>query len=159
VNELFRALPALLSQFEANEDLRTAVVFAAWRKIAGASLRRQTAPAELAGTTLVIAVAEDNWKRHLEHLAGQMIFRINSVLGRTLVTFIDFRVNETLVTDERRRVSGPDTADSTNVDEALAEVSEAMERSAAAIADEDLRYRFLLAAGSCLARKRRLQDK
>lgn len=159
MNELFRALPALLSKFEDNEDLREAVAFAAWRKIAGDSLRWQTAPARLAGTQLVVAVAEEKWKRHLEHLAGQMIFRINSVAGRALVTFIEFRVNEPFVDEERRRFSGAIASSDENVDDALAEVSSSMERSAAKIRDEDLRYRFLLAAGSCLARKKRLQGK
>ena len=33
MNELFRALPALLKEFDDNEAVREAVVFAAWRKI------------------------------------------------------------------------------------------------------------------------------
>ena len=47
MNELFRALPALLKQMEDNEPLREAVIFAAWRKIAGEGLREKAVPFRL----------------------------------------------------------------------------------------------------------------
>lgn len=157
MNELFRALPALLKQFEDNDDLREAVVFAAWRRIAGESLGRHTVPIRLFKSHLIIAVSGETWKHHLEKLASQMIFRINSVLERAEVAFIEFRVDaEAVGKASRSPESGPSEDDI--IEMAAAEVDEAMLRSADSIRDEDLRYQFLLAAGGCLARKRHRQS-
>ena len=101
MNELFRALPALLKQFDENEDLREAVAFAAWRRIAGESLSPHAIPLRLENKHLTIAVSSETWKKHLQSLSGQMIFKINSVLGQAVVTFIEFRVDEKTILKER----------------------------------------------------------
>ena len=56
MNELFRALPALLKQFDENAELREAVAFAAWRHIAGESLRQHAVPYRLYQKHLIVAV-------------------------------------------------------------------------------------------------------
>ena len=86
MNELFRALPKLLKEFDDNEELREAVTLAAWRKIAGESLLKHAVPFRLFNKHLIVAVRDNMWKRHLETLSGQMIFKINSVLGQAIVT-------------------------------------------------------------------------
>ncbi len=103
MHELFRALPALLKEFEDNQDVREAVIFAAWRKIAGETLRDRAVPHRLFKKHLVIAVMSDTWKKHLEHLSGQMIFKLNSVLGSAVVTYIEFRVDEKVVLEDRAK--------------------------------------------------------
>lgn len=158
MNDLFRALPALLKQFDDNETLREAVVLAAWKKIAGESLRRHTVPLGLFGTHLAVAVANKTWRKHLEELSGQMIFRLNSVLGSAIVTFIEFRIDAKAVESERRRLSPEEVSDEDLIREALGEVDLKLLSAAAAIRDEDLRYQFLLAAGGCLARTRRINE-
>ena len=86
-----------------------------------------------------------------------MIFKINSLLGQAVVTFIEFRVDEKTVLAERKSKS----ANLPTVEEleemALDEVSAKLRHSADAINDDNLRYQFLLAAGSCLARKKKLK--
>lgn len=154
MDELFRALPALLKEFDDNETVREAVAFAAWRKIAGDALRDHAVPHRLYKKHLVIAVSSETWRKHLEHLAGQMIFKINSKLGSAVVTFIEFRVDEAAVERERAKfgkLSGEEIAPET----ALGEVTPKMRHAADAIKDSNLRYQFLLAAGSCLARKKK----
>lgn len=155
MNELFRALPALLKEFDDNPNVREAVIFAAWRKIAGESLRGQTAAVNLFKKHLVIAVTSETWKKHLEHLSGQMIFKINSVLGQAFVTFIEFRVDEKAVLTERLK-TGKTTEEEISEESALSEISVKMRHSADAIKDDNLRYQFLLAAGSCLVRKKKI---
>ncbi|HQU82225.1 MAG TPA: DUF721 domain-containing protein [Pyrinomonadaceae bacterium] len=153
MNELFRALPALLKEFEDNESVREAVVFAAWRKIAGDMLRDHAVPFHLVQKRLIIAVSSETWRKHLEHLSGQMIFKINSKLGAALVTFIEFRVDEEVVKKERaefRKLQSGNISD----EQALNHITPKMRHSADAIKDDHLRYQFLLAAGSCLERKR-----
>ncbi|MCD9188901.1 MAG: DUF721 domain-containing protein [Pyrinomonadaceae bacterium] len=158
MDELFRALPALLRELDDNETVREAVVFAAWRKIAGDMLRDHAVPFRLEQKRLIIAVSSETWKKHLQHLSGQMIFKLNSKLGAAFVTYIDFRVDEATVKKERaefkKRFDGEISEEA-----ALNQVTAKMRHSADAIKDDHLRYQFLLAAGSCLARKKQINEK
>jgi hypothetical protein len=43
-------------------------------------------------------------------------------------------------------------------EEVLNEITPKIRRSADAIKDDNLRYQFLLAAGSCLARRKKMKD-
>ena len=157
MNDLFRALPALLKQFDENEALREAVTFAAWRRVAGETLRPHAVPLRLFQKHLIIAVSSETWKKHLEHLSGQMIFKLNSALGRAVVTFIEFRVDERAVAEERAKNRTSELSAEELEEIALEEVTPKMRRAADAIKDDNLRYQFLLAAGSCLARKKNLK--
>lgn len=159
MNELFRALPALLKEFDDNDEMREAVVFAAWRRVAGETLRERAVPIRLYKKHLIIAVMSETWKKHLQQLSGQMIFKINSVLGSAIVTFIEFRVDDEMVMDERAKNKKTAVSDSQMQENALNEVTAKMRRSADAIKDDHLRYQFLLAAGSCLARKKHLNER
>lgn len=158
MNELFRALPALLKEFDDNETVREAVTFAAWRKIAGESLRQHAVPFRLAGKHLTVAVKSETWRKHLEHLSGQMIFKLNSALGSAVVTFIEFRVDEAAVAAENTKDRETKLTDEELEEIALENVTPKMRRSADAIKDDNLRYQFLLAAGSCLERKKKLKE-
>lgn len=159
MQELFRALPKLLKEFEDTEEVREAVVFAAWRKIAGESLSEHTVPYRLFNKHLIIAVADKMWKRHLETLSGQMIFKLNSSLGQAVVTFIEFRVEEETLAAERSKHRKTQLTDEQLRENALEEVTPKLRNAADAIKDDNLRYQFLLAAGSCLARKKNMQKK
>ena len=156
MNELFRALPKLLKQFEDTEEVREAVAFAAWRKIAGESLSEHAVPLRLFNKHLIVAVADRMWKRHLESLSGQMIFKLNSMLGQAVVTFIEFRIDEDTIEAERAKHQKTLISDEQQREIALDEVTPKLRRSADAIKDDNLRYQFLLAAGSCLARKKKM---
>jgi hypothetical protein len=158
MNELFRTLPKLLKEMEDNEDVREAVTFAAWRKIAGESLSEHTVPFRLFNKHLVVAVRDNMWKRHLEQLSGQMIFKINSVLGQAIVTFIEFRIDEETVLKERKTSKEHKMSDEEFREIALEKVTPKLRHSADAIKDDNLRYQFLLAAGGCLARKEKLKS-
>jgi hypothetical protein len=157
MNELFRALPALLKEFDDNETVREAVTFAAWRKIAGESLLQHAVPFRLNQKRLTVAVKNETWRKHLEHLSGQMIFKINSVLGQAIVTFIEFHIDEKAVERENFKENKPTLSAEELEEIALEEVTPKMRRSADAIKDDNLRYQFLLAAGSCLARKKKMK--
>jgi hypothetical protein len=158
MNELFRALPALLKEFDENEKVREAVTFAAWRRIAGDSLRPHAVPLKLFQKHLIIGVRSDTWKKHLEHLSGQMIFKLNSALGKAVVTFIEFRVDEDAIESERAKHLKSTISDEEQEEIALEEVTPKMRLAADAIKDDNLRYQFLIAAGSCLARKKKMKE-
>jgi hypothetical protein len=159
MEDLFRALPKLLREFEDTEQIREAVTFAAWRKVAGESLCEHAVPLRLYNKHLIIAVANATWKKHLEHLSGQMIFKLNSMLGQAVVTFIEFRVDEETVQEERAKNRKTIVSAEELEEIALEEVTPKLRGAADAIKDDNLRYQFLLAAGSCLARKKRIKDK
>lgn len=156
MNELSGALPALLKEFGGRAELREAVIFGAWRKIAGETLRDQTAPLRLDNKRLIVAVESEMWQRHLEALSGQMIFKLNSALSSAEVTFIEFVVDEKAVKEEFSRRAGRRLSDEEAAEAAAAEITEKLKRSAEVIGNEELRERFLAAAGMCLARKRTL---
>jgi len=160
MEDLFRALPKLLKEMSDNEEVREAVVFAAWRRIAGESLQSHAVAFRLFNKQLMVAVTSETWKKHLEHLSGQMIFKINSVLGQAVVTFIEFRIDEETVLQERAKTQMSSALSDEELKEiALEEVTPKLRGSADAIKDDNLRYQFLLAAGSALARKKRISDK
>jgi hypothetical protein len=156
MEDLSKLLPLLLKQMDDNEPLREAVVFATWRRIAGEGLREHTAPVRLYQKHLVIAVTSERWEKYLRDLSGQMIFRLDAALGQPAVSYIEFRVDEDAVLESRRNrgVTGVDADEFREL--ALEKITPQMRSQADAIKDDLLRYEFLLAAGSCLARKETL---
>ena len=111
MQDLFRTLPALLSNVEGAEALHEAMVFAAWKRIAGESLSDRTEPLSLEGKRLSIAVADKTWKRHLEELSAQMLFKLNAAMRDRTVEFIEFVIDPKAVEDARpsmRRASASD---------------------------------------------------
>ena len=156
MQDLFRTLPKLLREFDDSEEVREAVIFAAWRRVAGKSLCEHSVPYSLIDKHLIVAVKDKMWKRHLEkELAGQMIFKLNSILGRAEVTFIEFRIDEEAISKQARAARNLNISDEEIAEFALDEVSPKLRHRASKIKDDELRYQFLLAAGSCLAKKKR----
>ena len=148
--DLFRTLPGVLGDAEKMAEIRQAIVFAAWRRVAGETLGEHAVPAELNDSTLVVAVANSTWQRHLQDLCGQMVFKLNAALRAPLVTFIELRIDENAVNAERV------TRDESELRRmAELEISPELKSAANNIADEELRKQFLLAAGNCLVRRGR----
>jgi hypothetical protein len=148
MNDLFRDLQRLLALSPSGNELGKTLVLAAWRKAVGEVLDRRTKALDLAGTKLIVAVADENWKRHLEGIADQMIFKINSVLRSPSVTFIEFVSRPELFEQE----SAPTRDDSSWI----AEIDEDLIESAKAIDDENLREDFVRMTAKLSARRKRM---
>jgi hypothetical protein len=153
MDDLIRALPKLLRAAGEAEEVAEAAAFVAWRRVAGEALRGCAVPFRLYRKTLVVAVPDATWRRQLEEVSGQLIFRLNSLLGQALVTYIEFRVDPQTVKEERERAQAAAQDQLAAEESAYARAVE-LRAAAAAINDEDLRRRFLLAAGSCMNRSR-----
>lgn len=156
MEDFFRALPKILQETGELEPLREQMIFAAWKRIAGESLQKHTRPVRLEEKRLFVVVGDEIWKKHLESLSGQMIFKLNSLLGEESVTFIEFQVDTHAfqpVRDEKER-RAREKEEFEN--EAKAEITPRMQMAADAIKDERLRELFLQAAGNCLVRKKHL---
>ena len=156
MEELIHSLPKLLRAAGEAEEVLEAAAFVAWRRAAGAALRGCAVPFRLYRKTLVIAVPDTTWRKQLQAESVQLIFRLNSMLGQAVVTFIEFRVDQPTVQQERARMSASRAAPvatataaaAVGEEEALRRGSDELHAAASAIRDEDLRRRFLIAAGS-----------
>ncbi len=152
--DLFRTLPGLVKEIEGSDVIREALVFAAWRRIAGEGIVEQAVPVKLENTTLFVAVASQTWQWHLKDLAGQLLFKLNAAVGSTVVNFINFEINEAAVIGARTRSGSLDESELSRMAEEA--ITPELADAAAGIEDAELRRQFLLAAGNCLVRRERI---
>ena len=146
MNSLLKLLPTMIRLSGDNEEVREQAVFTAWRSIAGKSLAHSCVPFRLYQKQLIIAVQDLTWKKQMEAVAGEFLFRLNSLLGTALVTFIEFRVDPHHVLAARQ----PDEQDFEF--QHTAELTDEMRAAADQIKDEALRAQFLRAAARYLER-------
>ncbi len=130
-----------------------AAALVAWRRVAGEGLRTQAVPFRLYRKTLIVAVADVTWQKQLEAMSGQLLFGLNSLLGQAVVTYIEFRIDPKTVRAHRAVEQAQQTTPIEQERRALRSVSGEISTAADAIHDDDLRRRFLLAAGSCIDRR------
>lgn len=146
MESLLKLLPMMIRLSGDNEDVREQAVFAAWRVAAGKGITNTCAPFRLYRKQLIIAVLDQTWKKQLEKLAGEYLFRINSLLGAPMVTFIEFRVDRNHVLQSQRRSDKPFEFHHTE------EIVDDLQSSANEIKNADLREQFLRAAAKSLER-------
>ncbi|HEY6232639.1 MAG TPA: DUF721 domain-containing protein [Pyrinomonadaceae bacterium] len=147
MNRLIDSLPAILKASGGGEEIAEAACLAAWKHAVGEALSSHAVPVQLRQQTLIVAVADNIWKRQLEQMCGQLLFRLNSVLGQSLVELIELRIDPTTV--DRARAAQTASSRRAPVDYS---VPPDLLRAAAAIEDAELRRVFLGAAGSCVKR-------
>jgi hypothetical protein len=153
MEDLIRSLPKLLRAAGEAEEVCEAAAIVAWRRVAGEGLRGQAVPFRLYRKTLIVAVADTTWQKQLEAVSGQLLFRLNSLLGQAVVTFIEFRVDQRTVQAERAAQALKETDREAQELRALQKAEGQLSQAADAIHDEELRRRFLVAAGSCIERR------
>lgn len=145
MEQIFGAMSNVLNELGPNAQTREAMVFAAWRRCAGAALSERTFPIEFFGNRLIVAVEDDIWRRHLEDLSPLMISRLNGSLSEGRILFIEFRV------EPRRFASLERIHESSDVDLSLLQHS--LATAAESIGDPKLRANFLDTAARYLARQ------
>jgi hypothetical protein len=146
MNSLLKMLPVMIRLAGDNEEVREQAVFAAWRVAAGEGVANACQPFRLYHKQLVVAVLDQTWKKQLERICGEYLFRLNSMLGGAFVTFIEFRVDRKLVVQSRREEDRSFEFHRTK------ELKDELRPAAACIKDETLREKFLRAAARCLER-------
>ncbi|MBX3278500.1 MAG: DUF721 domain-containing protein [Acidobacteria bacterium] len=146
MESLLKLLPMMLRLAGDNEEVREQAVFAAWRITTGEQLASACRPFRLYRRQLVIATLDATWKRQMEAMSGEIIFRLNSLLGSPMVTFIEFRIDRAHVLAGRgERSAGFDFHHT-------GEIESELQPAADRIKDEDLREIFLRAAAKYLER-------
>jgi len=152
MDDLFKSIPKVLRAAGLAPEVAEAAAMAAWRRAAGEGLRWNAVPFRLYQKTLVVAVPDAGWQKQLEGMSGQLLFRINSMLGQAVVTFIEFRVDPKTV-EKHRQIVGRQKDDHAEQEQlALRTARGKLKLAAKSIKDDALRHRFLIAAGSCLNR-------
>jgi hypothetical protein len=146
MESLLKTLPAIMKAAGDSTEVAQAACFVAWKQIAGEALRSNAVPVRLDDRTLVIAVADATWQKQMQSLRGQLLFRLNSLLGQPVVTYLEFCEDPETVAQARRTLTGPEES------RELAPVPVELVSAAAEIHDKDLRRAFLGAASSCIRR-------
>jgi hypothetical protein len=146
MDRIIKSLPAILKASSASDVVSEAACRAAWKHAVGEGLSEHAVPLQLQHRTLVVAVADNMWKKQLEHMRGQLLFRLNGVLGQELVKSLELRVAPKELELTR---GAPATNQRPDVDY---KIPVELLSAAAAIDDADLRRAFLGAAASCVKR-------
>ena len=147
MNQLIKSLPTVLRASGNAAEVAEAAAIAAWKHAAGDGLKEHAVPLRLENRTLTVAVADRIWQRQLNSMRGQMLFRINSILGQPLVSALDFVIDPKLV---KPRVEQTEDQDELLDNEVPLELWSAV----SAIHDKELRKSFLKTALLALKRKK-----
>jgi len=147
MDNLIKTLPAILKASGSSEEITEAACLAAWKHAVGEGLSGHAVPVQLQNQTLVVAVADAIWKKQLEHMRAQLLYRVNSVLGQPLVKSIELRIDPQRV--ELARATHASTRKEPDADY---KVPAELLTAAAGIEDVELRRAFLGAATSCVKR-------
>lgn len=156
MDQLINSLPALLQAAGDTAEIRETAVLVAWNHVAGDGLRQQTVPLGFRQQRLFVAVADAIWRRQLESMTSQLLFRLNALLGQRVLTYIEFQVDPRAIQSaiDRRRAAQnlrPKT-------ESEMVIPFELVSAAAAIHDVKLRKAFLGAAMSCARRLQTADD-
>ena len=154
MHSLIKTLPMILRAAGDSAEVAEAACIAAWKHAAGEGLRDHAVPLRMNQKTLIVGVADTTWQKQLQSLSGQLLFRLNSILGQPLVTFLDFRVDLTVLAEARI----PQGAKRNRQFDSQT-VSAELVTAASGIKDNDLRRAFLGAAMSCISRLDKSQPK
>ena len=90
---LIKALPAVLRASGNAPEVAEAAAIAAWRHCAGEGLKNRAIALNLQDRTLRVAVADLIWQKQLNAMRGQMLYRINTLLGQPVVGTIEFVID------------------------------------------------------------------
>ena len=146
MNQLIKSLPSVLRAAGNAEEVAQAAALAAWKHAAGDGLKEHAVPLKLENRTLTVAVRDVIWQKQLHAMRGQMMFRVNSILGQPIVSTIEFVVDAKVV---KARPEPPKPLDEPLDNEVPLELWSA----AHAIHDQELRRIFLKTAMNALKRK------
>ena len=146
MNQLIKSLPAILRAAGDSEEVAEAAAIAAWKHAAGDGLKGRAVPVKLENRTLTVSVADAIWQKQLHSMRGQLLFRVNTLLGRPIVGAIEFLIDPKLAAAQAEQEKPEDE----QVDN---EVPLELWSAANAIHDKELRKSFLKTASLSLKRR------
>ncbi|HEU4434190.1 MAG TPA: DUF721 domain-containing protein [Pyrinomonadaceae bacterium] len=93
MESLIKALPAVLRASGNAPEVAEAAAIAAWKHCAGEGLKQRAIALALKDRTLEVAVADLIWQKQLNAMRGQMLYKINTLLGQPVVGAIEFIID------------------------------------------------------------------
>jgi hypothetical protein len=146
MNQLIKSLPTILRAAADSEEVAEAAAIAAWKHAVGDGLKGHAVPVKLENRTLTVSVADVIWQKQLRSMRGQLMFRVNTILGQPIVGAIEFVIDPKLAlaqAEQRKPQEEP-------IDK---EVPLELWSAANAIHDKELRKSFLKTATLSLKRR------
>jgi hypothetical protein len=145
VQELLSLLPTILRRADYQPEVCEQAVFAAWTRAVGEAVSMNAVPFRLYQKRLIVLTSDDIWKAQLRKMSSQIIFKINRLLGASMVSVVEYRVDPVQVA--ARQPHSPEVR--FEHQEALMKELEPLVDQ---IGDPELRRAFLRAASKCLER-------
>src|SRR5215216_3545583 len=96
MNQLIKSLPNILLAAGDSEEVAEAAAIAAWKHAAGDGLKEHAVPEKFENGTLTVSVADVIWQKQLRLMRGQLLFRVNTILGQPIVRALEFVVDAKL---------------------------------------------------------------
>jgi len=146
MNQLIKSLPQVLKAAGNSAEVAEAAAIAAWKHAAGDGLKEHAVALKLENRTLTVAVADPIWQKQLTAIRGQLLYRVNTILGQPLVNAFNFVIDRERV---KPRVEQPEQQEPLDN-----EVPLELWSAANTIHDKELRKNFLKTALLSLKRKR-----
>jgi len=137
-------LDRLVERWNLKRNLREQGVFAAWDSCVGETVAAHAQPDSIHQGRLLVTVSDPAWNHQLQFLKDDIKKKLNSILGRAVVTELRFRIGEI---NPKAKPSPPAAKAKPILLEAG--VLQAIEEAVAVIKDEELREvvrRYLMAA-------------
>jgi hypothetical protein len=150
MDQLIKTLPSLMRAAGDVPEVALTAAQVAWNHVAGEVLRLQTAAIDFQNRRLTVAVADSVWQRQLESMSGQLLYRLNALIGEGTILFIEFRVDPGTLEAKVRKTHSRDK--STGSKGHSEQTAPELISAAASIKDPALRRAFLGAADSCVRR-------
>lgn len=142
MQEIAKIIPQLLRMTQHSEEFAESACAFAWRVSVGRAISRVSLPGKLYGKTLKVTVIDETWKRQLQRMSSQILFKMNALLGTAMVTSLDFCVDTEAVEQAHRPLTFPVT----NVPLTDPKLLEASQR----ISNNKLREQFMKTASKYL---------
>ena len=147
MNQLIKSLPQVLRASGNSAEVAEAAAIAAWKHAAGEGLKEHAVALKLENRTLTVAVADPIWQKQLTSMRGQLLYRVNTILGQPLVSAFNFVID--------RERAKPRVEHAKLEEEPLDnEVPLELWSAANTIHDKELRKNFLKTALLSLKRKK-----
>jgi predicted nucleic acid-binding Zn ribbon protein len=145
MEEILDLLPAILRQTGYHHAVCEKAVCAAWNRIVGEAVSTHAVPFRLYEKRLIVLTSDATWKKQLELMSPEILFKLNRLLGSDVVLFIEYRTDPLAVAAERPQAEDVRFS-------RLDEIIRDLEPLVRDIADSELRAAFLRAASKCIER-------
>jgi hypothetical protein len=106
VNDLSSLLPGFLRQLHFSEELTESLSESFGRSVVGETLAQNARPLRMRGSTLVLTVSSEAWKKELFLVRFEILKRLERLLGTSIVSGLELRVDPWMTAVSARPSSG-----------------------------------------------------